>query len=297
MTIMKNTTSKQIRKYPETSYLTDTAIPSSLSTALPSIPTKCPSFGSPSPTYEKVEDHGTKVQTTGDSFHEQAIEIVGLPHPRRPRSKITPWLLFVIIFASMTGLLMGYDLAVVSVVLKPIREHFDICGGESMCPAQEVFVAMIAPGALLGSIVGGTMADMWGRRWAMGLRDLAVILGTIVQATSQSYGMLLFGRTALGFGVGIGFVAFATYVSEVSPTDRRGQMVMIQECSQCAGVLLSSLIVVAAGRDGDDGAWRCDVDGAWRWLLGGPAIVAAINVLSHTFAWLYVSISPMSREP
>eukprot|EP00922_Rhytidocystis_sp_ex-Travisia-forbesii_P047350 GHVS01070516.1.p1 GENE.GHVS01070516.1~~GHVS01070516.1.p1 ORF type:complete len:508 (-),score=63.11 GHVS01070516.1:377-1834(-) len=135
-----------------------------------------------------------------------------------------------------------------------------------MCPQKELFVAMIAPGALVGSIVGGTLADMFGRRWAMAVRDMAVITGTVVQATTHSYAVLLFGRTTLGFGVGIGFVAFATYVSEVSPTDRRGQMVMIQEVTQCAGVLLASVLVVITK------------DTAWRWLIGGAGIVAAINL-------------------
>eukprot|EP00922_Rhytidocystis_sp_ex-Travisia-forbesii_P044084 GHVS01065737.1.p1 GENE.GHVS01065737.1~~GHVS01065737.1.p1 ORF type:complete len:218 (-),score=34.92 GHVS01065737.1:220-873(-) len=107
------------------------------------------------------------------------------------RSHMTPWLLFVVVFASMTGLLMGYDLAVVSVVLKPVTEHFGICPkGSSMCHQKEVFVAMIAPGALVGSIVGGSLADMFGRRWAMAVRDVAVIVGTVLQATTDFYGVL-----------------------------------------------------------------------------------------------------------
>eukprot|EP00922_Rhytidocystis_sp_ex-Travisia-forbesii_P044091 GHVS01065744.1.p1 GENE.GHVS01065744.1~~GHVS01065744.1.p1 ORF type:complete len:605 (-),score=94.59 GHVS01065744.1:175-1989(-) len=186
---------------------------------------------------------------------------------RGRRSRMTAWLLFVVVFASMTGLLMGYDLAVVSVVLKPVTDHFGICPkGTSLCHQKEVFVAMIAPGALVGSIVGGSLADMFGRRWAMAVRDVAVIMGTILQATTDDYGVLLFGRATLGFGVGIGFVAFATYVSEVSPTDRRGQMVIIQEVAQCTGVLLAFVLVLITG------------DVAWRWLIGGAGFVAAINL-------------------
>eukprot|EP00922_Rhytidocystis_sp_ex-Travisia-forbesii_P047357 GHVS01070523.1.p1 GENE.GHVS01070523.1~~GHVS01070523.1.p1 ORF type:complete len:292 (-),score=46.99 GHVS01070523.1:337-1212(-) len=291
---MGNATTKE-NYPPAASSLSYVASPVFFSPAASTKPTDSPFHELAISPSNKLKDNVANPERQ-DSFHARDLEKVAA-RPRGPHSRITPWLMFVIVFASMTGLLMGYDLAVVSVVLTPVVKHFKICGDASMCPQKEVFVAMIAPGALLGSIAGGMIADMYGRRWAMGVRDVAVIIGTVVQATATSYEVMLFGRAMLGFGVGIGFVAFATYVSEVSPTDRRGQMVMIQECSQCAGVLLSSLIVVAAGRDGDDGAWRCDVDGAWRWLLGGPAIVAAINVLSHTFAWLYVSISPMSREP
>eukprot|EP00921_Rhytidocystis_pertsovi_P008646 GHVQ01014105.1.p1 GENE.GHVQ01014105.1~~GHVQ01014105.1.p1 ORF type:complete len:518 (+),score=42.93 GHVQ01014105.1:745-2298(+) len=182
---------------------------------------------------------------------------------------------------------MGYDLAVVSVVLKPVTEHFNVCDGASMCHKKELFVAMIAPGALVGSIVGGALADSFGRRWAMAVRDCAVILGTVLQATTNSYNVLLFGRATLGLGVGIGFVAFATYVSEVSPTDRRGQMVLIQEVAQCTGVLLSFVLVIITG------------DGAWRYLIGGAGIVAAINLpmvyfLPESPRW-YVMKNKVSR--
>lgn len=54
-------------------------------------------------------------------------------------------------------------------------------------------------------------------------------LGTVlVQVT-------LFGRFVVGMGVGLGFVVYATYTSEVAPPDRRGQLVACQEVAQCFG--------------------------------------------------------------
>lgn len=182
------------------------------------------------------------------------------------KSKITPWLIFVVIFASMTGLLMGYDLAVIAVVLKPVTEYFNICDGADMCRLKELFVAMIAPGALVGSALGGFLADTFGRRWAMGVRDCCVVAGCTMQAFSEHFEVMLLGRALKGCGVGIGFVAFATYVSEVSPTDIRGQMVIIQEVAQCTGVLLALVLVNITG------------DQAWRGIIGGAAVVAAVNL-------------------
>eukprot|EP00922_Rhytidocystis_sp_ex-Travisia-forbesii_P047353 GHVS01070519.1.p1 GENE.GHVS01070519.1~~GHVS01070519.1.p1 ORF type:complete len:170 (-),score=27.39 GHVS01070519.1:204-713(-) len=166
---MRKTTSEDKHMSPAATYVAETDCSSHLSTAFSTNPTNSPHPGSPSRRSDKGKDHGTKVQATGDSFHKQ--EKVPPPRTGGPHSKMTPWLLFVIIFASMTGLLMGYDLAVVSVVLKPVTEYYGVCGPNSMCPHKEVFVAMIAPGALLGSIVGGTMADMYGQNRAGGGRQ------------------------------------------------------------------------------------------------------------------------------
>lgn len=68
-------------------------------------------------------------------------------------SSIRPTLLgFVVLFSALTGFLMGFDLSIVAVVLNPINDEFGLCRAkEFTCLKKEVFVAMIAPGALVSS--------------------------------------------------------------------------------------------------------------------------------------------------
>eukprot|EP01053_Blabericola_migrator_P003394 Blabericola_migrator_1__3393@NODE_1_length_33786_cov_123_788665_g0_i0_p23_GENE_NODE_1_length_33786_cov_123_788665_g0_i0NODE_1_length_33786_cov_123_788665_g0_i0_p23_ORF_typecomplete_len192_score13_04_NODE_1_length_33786_cov_123_788665_g0_i03184532420 len=62
---------------------------------------------------------------------------------------------------AVTGFLMGYDLCIVAVVLGPIRDHFGVCAGggtEALgeappCIMNELFVAILAPGAMVSKIV------------------------------------------------------------------------------------------------------------------------------------------------
>eukprot|EP00920_Eleutheroschizon_duboscqi_P038054 GHVT01091032.1.p1 GENE.GHVT01091032.1~~GHVT01091032.1.p1 ORF type:complete len:684 (+),score=85.72 GHVT01091032.1:606-2657(+) len=192
--------------------------------------------------------------------------------PSTPGSgRMTIWLWYVVLFGAMTGFLMGYDLSVVAVTLNEIVDEFDVCGSHAYCRAKEVYVAIIAVGACVGSLSGGFLADILGRPWALGLRDVFVIVGTFLQWLGPTFSYVLAGRTILGIGVGIGFMCFSTYVSEVAPANRRGQLVTVQEVSQCVGVLAAYILANAVE------------SGNHRLLLGVPGWIAIGNLCMVPF--------------
>lgn len=55
-------------------------------------------------------------------------------------------------FAALTGLLMGYDMCVVAVVLDPVDQDFELCGPRLSCPSKTLFVSILAPGAVVSFI-------------------------------------------------------------------------------------------------------------------------------------------------
>eukprot|EP00922_Rhytidocystis_sp_ex-Travisia-forbesii_P027330 GHVS01040057.1.p1 GENE.GHVS01040057.1~~GHVS01040057.1.p1 ORF type:complete len:886 (+),score=111.96 GHVS01040057.1:288-2660(+) len=167
----------------------------------------------------------------------------------------------------MTGLLMGYDLCVVAVVLDPIKHEFQLCGTRFTCLSKQLFVSMVAPGAAVGSLTGGVMSDIFGRRLTLALSDVCFVIGSFLMGFGQHFWMLLLGRIFIGLGVGIGFVVFSTYISEVSPADRRGQLVTCQEVAQCAGCLVAYLVAAIYGSED------------WRVLLGSAGVFAVFQLI------------------
>lgn len=181
-------------------------------------------------------------------------------------AEVTFTMIFVVIFGGITGIMLGYDLAAVAVTLSPITEEFNICYGEAYCSMKEAYVAIIAVGAAVGSLVGGILADWFGRKCAFIIRDISIVFGTALQVFSNFFWQMMLGRTLIGFGVGVGFMCFSTYVSEASHHSIRGKFVMVQEVAQCAGVLLAYFLVLLVG------------DVAWRWLIAVTGIVSLITL-------------------
>eukprot|EP00922_Rhytidocystis_sp_ex-Travisia-forbesii_P025979 GHVS01038081.1.p1 GENE.GHVS01038081.1~~GHVS01038081.1.p1 ORF type:complete len:583 (+),score=70.55 GHVS01038081.1:57-1805(+) len=176
----------------------------------------------------------------------------------------------------ITGLLMGFDLSIVATVLPGIVTYFDLCPGQFTCFAKQLFVSILAPGAAVGGIIGGVAADACGRRLSLALSDAFVVVGSLMLFFACSFGLLLVGRLFVGVGIGIGFVLFSTYISEIAPADRRGQLVTCQELAQCAGVLLTYAGVNVL------------TPSCWRALLSAPGVVALIQM----FGILWLPESP-----
>eukprot|EP00918_Siedleckia_nematoides_P054729 GHVU01119583.1.p1 GENE.GHVU01119583.1~~GHVU01119583.1.p1 ORF type:complete len:220 (+),score=26.00 GHVU01119583.1:549-1208(+) len=122
--------------------------------------------------------------------------------PGSAGNRLTPPLMLVVVFGAITGLLMGYDLCVVAVVLTPVEEDFQICGGRFTCAKKQLFVALVAPGAAMGSLVAGVLSDRFGRRLTLAASDVCFILGSALMGLGSTYAVLLLGRIFVGVGVG-----------------------------------------------------------------------------------------------
>jgi len=184
----------------------------------------------------------------------------------------TPLLGLSVAFAAVTGILMGYDFAIAAVVLQPIQEDFNLCSGQFTCRAKDLFVSLVGPGAIVGAMSGGSIADWFGRRVALAASDFFIILAASLMALGQSFFVVLIGRFFVGMGAGIGLVNFSTYTSEISPPKRRGALVVCQELCQCIGAILAFLAAVSLGPSTEHAT-----ENAWRWLLGAAGLVGVVQ--------------------
>ncbi|XP_030839343.1 solute carrier family 2, facilitated glucose transporter member 10 isoform X2 [Strongylocentrotus purpuratus] len=176
----------------------------------------------------------TREEQVIDVDHDVSIVNINPPHPK---GKPTVYLVVAAAMAALGGVLFGYDIGIMSGALLQLKEEFSLS-----CFEQEFVVSSLLIGATIGSILGGFVIDKIGRRWAIILNSLVFIMGAIVLSASVSYPVLIIGRLIVGFAVSLSAIGECIYISEISPKERRGQLVSINELGITLGLLLAYVV-------------------------------------------------------
>src|SRR3712207_340441 len=123
--------------------------------------------------------------TSTRSEHLQLPPLTSGPHSKR--------LGLVAVIATFGGLLFGYDTGVINGALEPMKEDLGLTS------ATEGFVVSILIfGAAIGALIGGRLADTYGRRHNILMLAGLFALGTIGCVLSPSWEILAVFRFILG---------------------------------------------------------------------------------------------------
>lgn len=90
-------------------------------------------------------------------------------------------------------------------------------------------------GAALGAIIGGRLADKYGRKTIYTYNMLLYMTGVAIIMLSVSFPMLLVGFLITGISVGVGVPASWTYISETSEVGNRGRNIGISQFAWSIG--------------------------------------------------------------
>lgn len=93
-------------------------------------------------------------------------------------------------------------------------------------------------GAAIGAIIGGFLADKYGRKAIYTYNMLVYMLGVALVMTSVNFSMLLLGFLVTGISVGVGVPASWTYISENSEVGNRGRNIGISQMAWGIGPLV-----------------------------------------------------------
>lgn len=107
-----------------------------------------------------------------------------------------------------------------------------------------------AMGAAIGAIIGGFLADKFGRKFIFTYNLLIYMLGVLIVMLSMNFPMLLAGFLITGISVGIGVPASWTYISESSEVNNRGRNICISQMSWAVGpmiILLMGMLFAPGG--------------------------------------------------
>ncbi|MBO3679675.1 sugar porter family MFS transporter [Streptomyces sp. NEAU-YJ-81] len=170
--------------------------------------------------------------------------------------------------AALGGLLFGYDTGIISAALLYIGPQFQL--GDQ---AQQIVVASLLVGAIIGVATGGGLMDRIGRKRTLATTAVVFTIGAAVSAVSTSLAELLVARVALGVAIGCSSVAVPAYIAEIAPAHLRGRLVSVNQLMISSGILSSYLV-----------GYLLSDSGAWRWMLA-IAAVPAVGMLVG-LAWL-----------
>jgi len=215
----------------------------------------------------------------------------------RKEQGVSCFLVLLLAFASIGGLLFGYDIGVVSGVktFEGFLDEFDISwhydndtgnvvvddGGPAW--AVEWFVSSLLVGCAIGALVAAPVADTMGRKWAIFFGSFVFLLGNSFVCASANLYELYPARVLTGLAVGALSFIVPLYASELSPPKARGMLIAIQQLAIVAGIFIAFLVNIPFEH----------IAQGWRWSIGiGNAfaivLLAGSPCLPESPRWLLI---------
>lgn len=190
----------------------------------------------------------------------------------------TGYLYRIALTGALAGLLFGFDTAVINGALLSLRTHF------ALSEIQVEFAASsLLYGCLFGAMAAGTLSDRYGRRSILRLSAVLFLLSAIFAAAPATFTEFLLARFLGGIGIGFASTIAPLYLAEVSPREKRGSIVTLNQTAIVSGMLLAYCT-----------NWALAVTGAaaWRWMFGSAAIPALAFIVCLRFVpesprWLF----------
>ncbi|KAI0177508.1 putative MFS monosaccharide transporter [Pestalotiopsis sp. NC0098] len=186
-------------------------------------------------------------------------------------------------FATIGGLLFGYDQGVISVTL--VMDHFlerfpevsDTAAGSGFY--KGLMTAMITLGAFLGAINQCWAADAFSRKYCIMIAVVIFLVGSALQVGAVSYTMLVIARLIGGIGIGMLSGVVPLYIGEIAAPEIRGTLLVFEQISIVTGVVVAFWITYGTK----------EIEGNWSWQL--PFL---LQIVPAIFLGLGATLLPFS---
>ena len=185
--------------------------------------------------------------------------------PSRPSGAHSRFLTKLTVISTLGGLLFGYDTGVISGALLYMNDDL----GLSRVQEATVVSILLFPGAAVGALIGGRLADWLGRKGSLLVCAGLFLVGALGCAMAPGFAVMVAARIILGLGVGAAATTCPLYLAEMAPADRRGRMVTINELMIVTGQLLAFAMNAALDALIKD-------PHVWRYMLGVAAVPAVL---------------------
>jgi sugar porter (SP) family MFS transporter len=134
-----------------------------------------------------------------------------------------------------------------------------------------------------GAMNQGWIADKISRKWSLLLAACIFLVGSAIQTGSVNFGMLTAARFIGGIGVGMFAMVAPLYISEISPPEIRGTLLVLQELSIVSGIVVAFYITYGTRHIPSEWSWRLPF-----LLQMTPALIlgAGVTFLPYSPRWL-----------
>jgi sugar porter (SP) family MFS transporter len=187
------------------------------------------------------------------------------------------YLYFVTSVAALAGLMFGFETGVINGAMDYVAVHFQLS------PAMKGFaVSSALVGCIFGAIGIGGLSDKYGRRDMLKVTAGFFLISMIGTGLAPDIMVFILARFIGGLAIGAASVLVPVYISEVSPPDIRGKLVVANQFALVFGILFaffSNFIIDSIGNNN----WR------YMFLVGTiPSIIlfSLLFFIGRTPRWL-----------
>jgi SP family arabinose:H+ symporter-like MFS transporter len=184
---------------------------------------------------------------------------------------------FVSLVAATSGLLFGFDIAVINGAIVFLRQQWGLSEWQTEYAASSLLV-----GCVVGAAFGGAASDRYGRRKVLILSAVLFGLSAIGAALPRNLAEFAAARFAGGIAIGMASVLAPMYIAEVAPARIRGRLVSLNQMAIVSGILLSYFVNWVLSYAGPE---------SWRWMFAvaaapSAAFLAALFFVPESPRWL-----------
>ncbi|GAB2267296.1 Polyol transporter 5 [Dionaea muscipula] len=200
----------------------------------------------------------------------QKLSIELFDPPKAKKHKRNKFAFACAILASMTSILLGYDIGVMSGAAIYIKKDMKLSDVQI-----EILSGIINIYSLLGSAAAGRTSDWIGRRYTIVVAGTIFFAGAILMGFATNFAFLMVGRFVAGIGVGYALMIAPVYTAEISPISSRGFLTSFPEVFINTGVLFGYVSNFAFS--------KLPLRLGWRFMLGigaVPSVLLAVGVLA-----------------
>lgn len=200
---------------------------------------------------------------------------------KSPTTLNMPYVWMICLVAACGGLLFGYDWVVIGGA-KPFYEaYFHITD-----PATSGWAMSSAlVGCIVGAMVSGWLSDRFGRRLPLIIAAIAFTLSAVGTALANDFDWFVFWRIVGGVGIGLASALAPVYIAEISPAEKRGRFVAINQLTIVIGVLAAQLVNLMIAEPVASAAtqaeilqtWNAQI--GWRYMFGAEGVPAVLFLL------------------
>lgn len=186
----------------------------------------------------------------------------------------TLYLVLASVVAATSGLLFGFDIAVINGAIIFLRQQFGLTEVQTEFAASSLLI-----GCVFGASFGGWMSDRLGRRRVLIFSAVLFTLSSIGAALPRNLMEFMAARFVGGVAIGVASLIAALYIAEVAPARNRGKLVALNQVAIVTGILVAYLVNWLLSFYGP---------GSWRWMF----LSAAVPSVAFLIALFFVPESP-----
>ncbi len=171
--------------------------------------------------------------------------------------------------AAISGLLFGFDIAVINGAILYLRQHFQLSEMQTEAAASSLLVGCVA-----GAAIAGWLSDRFGRRRTLVWCAILFAVSAVGAALPQTLAQFGAARFLGGIAIGAASLLAPVYIAEVAPAEMRGRLVSLNQMAIVTGILLAYLVNWSLSYLGPE---------SWRWMFAAAAVPSILFFVALFF--------------